>query len=375
MSLDLAVIGGGIIGLTTAWRLAQAGLSVAVFERGKAGRQASWAAGGMLAPSAEAQFGEDALVELGRRSVERYPSFIEELEDLTGHPTGYVPRGTLVVAVDRDDVAALNHVRAFQEAVGLPVTWLRPSAVREREPYLSPRLRGALYSPIDHRVDNRALVTALAGALTLSGGILHENAPCGLWMEEGRARGVIRLDEEGNALEHISAHHVLLAAGAWSAQTAGLPEDWKLPVRPVKGQMLAVQSEQGITLNDTVRTPRVYLIPRENGRIVVGATSEEQGFDARLTAGGLYHLLEHAYEVFPAIAELPVLETWVGFRPGSRDNLPLLGPTRIPGLILATGHYRAGILLAPVTADLLLDYLLEDRLTPLAPFSPSRLGL
>lgn len=373
-TVDVAIVGAGVIGLALARRLGRLGMSVLLVERGpQPGREASWAAAGMLAPSAEAQPGEEALVALGQRAVERYRDWVAQLQAETGLDVDHAQGASLIVAVDRDDAALLRHTMVLQQRLGLAVEWLTPSRARDLEPGLGPRIMGAIESPLDHRVDNRKLVAALSASLgALAGVELRCGVEAALWIECEHCLGLTL-----GAEQRVRAGTTVVCAGVGSPGLGGLPDAVRPPVRPVKGQALCVAFEDGITLAHTVRTPRVYMVPRRDGRLVIGATSEEKGFDRRLTAGGLYTLLEAAYEVFPGVAELPLLETWSGLRPASRDNLPLIGPTALPGLWLSTGHYRNGILLAEVSAALVSGLLAGDDdglgLDP-APFLPARFG-
>ncbi len=336
-----------MIGLAIAWRLALARCAVAVFERGQAGHGASWAAAGMLAAGIEAEPGERALYALNRASQERWPAFAAELESAAGVAVGYRDEGTLVVAPTRDDMAQLRFHFDYQRGLGIPLEWLSGAEARRREPHLHPGLAAAVLSPRDHQVDNRRLATALRRAALAAGVRLHEHAPvAAIETAAGRVTGV-RLAESRQ-----TADVVVLAAGAWSPEIAGVPPEARPPVRPVKGQMLALRMDPAAPLlRHVLWSPRAYLVPRQDGRLIVGATSEERGFDATLTAGGVFALLEGAWRALPGVEELAIDEMWVGFRPGSRDDAPVLGETAVPGLMLATGHHRNGILLTPVTAD------------------------
>jgi len=350
---DIAIIGGGVIGLAIAWELAEAGVSVVLFERGVLGHEASWAAAGMLAPCAEAQFGEESLVRMGLASVAAYPAFVERLERETGVDVDFKPIPAIVTGVDRDEAAAVRHMFKFQQSLDLDVRWLRRDEVLEREPTLSPRVIGGVLCGSDHRVDNRRLVEALILAASHAGVMIHEYTEAAPWLEQGVCRGVKHGDET------TPARHSVIAAGAWSSAFEEIPADLRPAVRPVKGQMLSVQCTEDVQLTHTIRTPRVYLVPRQDGRLIVGATSEERGFDKQLTAGGVLYLLEHAYEAWPAIYELPLLETWTGLRPGTPDNLPIMGASGIEGLAYATGHYRNGILLTPYSASTMREFLIR----------------
>ncbi|MGC9270873.1 glycine oxidase ThiO [Acidiphilium sp.] len=356
--MRIAVIGGGMIGLALGWRLARRGAAVAVFERDTVGHGASHAAAGMLAAACEAEPGEAALGVLSRESLGLWPAFAAEIEAASGCSVGLRREGTLVVALNRDDAAKLRHDLAFQRSQGIDLEWLTPGEAREREPYLAPQLAGAIFSPGDIQVDNRAVMAALRVAFQRAGGVLHEHATVErVATEGGCASGVVV------AGEVHAADVVVLAAGAWSGGI-DLPIA-RPPVRPVKGQMLAVQMDPAAPLlRHVVWAPKAYLVPRADGRLIVGATVEERGFDARMTAGGMYSLLDGAWRALPGIEELPLIETWAGFRPGSRDDAPILGPTALPGLMMATGHHRNGILLTPVTADALAATILDGAPDP-----------
>lgn len=365
---DVVVIGGGAIGLSIAWRSRQRGLEVAVVDE-RFGHGASWAAAGMLAPVTEVHYGEEAVLELNLESSRRYPRFVEELAAASDKDVGYRQSGTLIVAPDGDDFAALNDLFAFQQRLGLDVRKLKPSEARTIEPALAPSIRGAFFVEGDHHVDNRLLVGALESACRRSGARLIEGVVAEVTTSAERATGV-RL-EGGTA---IDAGAVVLAAGPWSGRIAGIPERARPPIRPVKGQLLYLKgSENAPLVTRNVRGLDVYIVPRTDGRIAVGATVEEKDFDDTITADAVYTLLRDAYELLPGLRELELLELVVGFRPGSPDNAPLLGPSALEGLVIASGHYRNGILLTPVTADEIAHLLATGETSEtIAPFTPTR---
>lgn len=368
----VAIVGAGVCGLGIGWRLAEAGCHVDVFERGAAGRGATWAAGGMLAAGLEAEPGEERLYELTRLAQEQWPGFARELEAAAGIDVEYRAEGTLVVALTHDDVEQMRFNYEFQANLGVELEWLTGVEARRREPHLKPGIAAAVFSPADHQVENRKLGIALKEAYLRAGGRLHENTDVtALDIEAARARGLWLGDTRH------AADFVVLAAGAWSPDLAGLPEAARPPVRPVKGQMLALQMDPAAPLIEhVVWVPKTYLVPRNDGRLLVGATVEEKGFDDSLTAGGVFALLEAAWRALPGIEELPIAELWAGFRPTSRDDAPILGPTSVDGLLLATGHHRNGILLAPVTADAVACFVLEGKMMPgTEPFTIERFHL
>jgi len=354
----VAIIGGGICGLAIGWYLAQRGRAVTVFERGLAGRGATWASAGMLAPHIEAEPGEERLLPLLLEGHAMWADFARELEAASGLSIDYRTEGTLVVALDRDDAERLRFQYDFQHGLGLPVAWLSGREARRCEPALAPGITAAIHSALDHQVDNRQVVLALREAFERSGGVLREQAEVDqVVIVDGRVAGV----QVGEAL--IAADVVVVAAGAWSRTIGGIPDAIRPPVRPVKGQMLAVRMPPADPLlRHVVWGPRGYLVPRSDGRLLIGATVEEQGFDTSLTAGGIMDLLRAAWETLPGVYDLPVAEMWAGLRPTSRDDAPILGPTDIAGLVMATGHARNGILLAPLTAQTIGDFILTGRL-------------
>lgn len=365
----VAIIGGGAIGLAIGWRLAQAGCPVAVYERGAAGRGASWAAAGMLAAGLEAEPGEEALLALNRDSQSMWPDFAAEIEQEAGMTVGLRREGTLMLALNRDDVARLRFTYDFLRGLGIELDWLGGAAARQFEPHLTPHLAGAILRRHDHQVDNRLLVAALSRALVKAGGTLHENTA--VEAVETAAGHVSGLQVGGR---FHPAELVILAAGAWSGAIPGIPSALRPPVRPVKGQMLALRMNPAAPLLSHVAwAPKAYLVPRDDGRLLVGATVEERGFDADLTAGGVLALLDGAWRALPGIEELAIAELWTGFRPGSRDDAPILGESGLPGLLFATGHYRNGILLTPITARAIARLVLDGEIEPaIRPFSRDR---
>ncbi len=363
------IIGAGVMGLGIAWRLAQAGCPVTLYDRGEAGHGASWAAAGMLAAAVETEPGEEQLLALTLESQRMWPGFAREIEAASGIAVGYRDEGTIVVALTRDDAEQLRHTYDFQKSLDLELEWLSGTEARRREPHLRPGVPGAVFSPRDHQVENRRLVGALVTAARRAGAQLHEHHPVReVDITCGRACGVVT--DHGRDPAEV----VILAAGAWSREIAGIPPTYLPPVRPIKGQMLALRMDPAAPLlRHVIWLPRGYLVPREDGRLVIGATVEERGFDDTLTAGGLLALLEGAWRAVPGIEELPIAETWVGFRPGSRDDAPMLGPSGIDGLVVATGHHRNGILLTPLTAAAVSAYVLTGRLPEMVePFTPER---
>jgi glycine oxidase len=371
-SFDSIVVGGGLIGLACAWRAALRGAEVVVVDRSGPPAGATRVAAGMLAPVGELTFGEPELLQMTLAAAELYPDFVAELERRSGVQTGYSRRGALHVALDPDEAAALRRVHELQRSLGLEAEWLPPRRCRRLEPGLTPSFNGGVHAPAEAAVDPRALTTALLAALEaegveVRGGTVVEAS----LIEEERLVGV-RTDDG----EELRAPAVVLAGGAWSGQADWLPPHARPPVRPVKGQILELRARDGVApCERIVASERVYMVPRPDGRLIVGATVEEQGFDTSVTAGGVLELLREAYRLLPDAAEMELVEAMAGLRPGTPDNLPLIGPGAIEGLILATGHYRNGILLAPWTADALATLLSQGELPDrFAAASPVRLA-
>ena len=368
---DVVVVGAGLVGLAVAWRSASAGLSVVVVDPAPGGG-ASQAAAGMLAPVAEVAYGEERLLGLCRASLDRYPAFVEEVERASGRQVGLRTAGTVVVGFDGDDLRALEDLHRFQRELGLDVERLTARECRRVEPALTPRLRSGLRVRGDHSVDGRALHAALRVAGERQGVHLVAQQVREVEVEDGRVTGVALADGSD-----LASGTVVVAAGAWSGALPGLPPG-VVPVRPVKGQILRLRGDPGEplltgTVRALVRGAHVYLVPYGEGGLIVGATVEEKGFDSTVTAGAVFELLRDAVEVVPGVAELELVETLARWRPGTPDNAPLLGPTAVTGLLLATGHYRNGVLLTPVTADVITHLLLTGVLPEVAaPFVPDR---
>ncbi len=356
---DLLVVGGGVAGLSVAWRAAGRGMKVAVVDPAPASG-ASHAAAGMLAPVSEVTYTEEPLLRLGLASLARWPAFAAELAHDSGLDLDYRTDGTLDVAFGSDDLTALDELAAFVDKLGLPAERLTGRECRRLEPMLAPSVRGGMLAGGDAWVDPRRVTRALLTALERRGGALVRSRVTGLKTGGGPDAETDARTVTGVRLatgETIDASWVLLAAGAWSGTLEGVPPEALPPVRPVKGQIMRLRSPSRILqrcVRGVVHGSHVYLVPRGDGEVVVGATQEEMGFDTRVTAGGLWELLRDARELVPGVTELEVSEVVAGLRPGTPDNLPLVGPTSVPGLSLATGHHRGGVLLAPLTADLCL---------------------
>jgi glycine oxidase len=354
---DVVVIGGGVIGLGVAWRAAQAGLRVTVLERGTPGGETSHVAAGMLAPISEASRAERGLLELGLRGAATYHDFVTELADASGRDPGYLPCGTLAVARDADEAEALERELEMRRGLGLEVERLLPSAARRVEPALAPTLRLALAVPGDHAIDPRRLTAALAQAVVRAGGALHSDTEVAEVVCEGdRVAGVVLASGE-----RLPADRLVIAAGPWSGRLTGLPAFARVPIRPVKGQILRLHDPSGPGLvGHVLRLAGGYIVPRGDGRYVLGATMEERGFDQSVTAGAAFELLREATELVPGFSELEIDEFSAGLRPATPDGVPAIGPGVLAGLHWATGHHRGGILLAPLTAELVVAGLLGE---------------
>jgi glycine oxidase len=355
VSPDVVVVGGGAIGLASAWRLAQGGAAVTVVDP-EPGGGASGVAAGMLAPVTEARMGEEALLRLNLASWSRWPGFVAEVEGASGAGIGYRADGTLVAALDADDRIVLDDLAARHRAMGLDVTPLRGREVRRIEPGLAPGVRAGFLAAGERSVDPPELVEALHRAAIAAGvGFVTAaveriaTAPAGQ-----RVTGVVLAD--GATPRQFDTATVVLAAGCRSGAIAGLPDAARPPVRPVKGEILTLRQPPGPPLvtrivRGLVHGSTVYLVPRVDGRLVVGATVQERGWDTRVTAGGAYELVRDALALVPGLDDAELVAVRAGLRPGSPDDLPMIGRSAIEGLVVATGHYRNGILLTPITAE------------------------
>lgn len=355
--LDAVVVGAGVIGLAITRELAAAGASVAALDGDRErGAEATQVAAGMLAPVGEHEFGEQDLLPMNLASAELYPDLVSDLETETGLSTGYRREGGLHVALDGDEAAVLDRMATLQEESGLEPSRLTPSGAREVEPGLGPSTRSALFAPGDGAIDPRELAAALESAALGRGATVGRGiAVTGLVRESGRVIGV------ETDLGAVRAATVIVCAGAETGRLEWLSAGELPPVRPVKGQVVELRTaDRQATCLRPVVTERVYVVPRPDGRIVVGATVEERGWDREVTFGGIFELLREAYRVLPDLAESSFTGARAGFRPGTPDNLPVVGRTATPGLVMATGHYRNGILLAPLTGQAIARMIEEE---------------
>ena len=394
VTADVVIAGGGVIGTAIAWRAAAAGLDVVLADPAQ-GDGASLVAAGMLAPVSEALFGEGALLRVNLLALARFPSFAAELEQVTGHRVGLRREGTLAVAYDAGDYAALMRLTAFRRSAGLEAEELDSRACRKLESFLTPDVHGGVLFPGDWSVDNRRYAAALREAAAAAGvrvvrdrvtavltggkagGAVSDGAVsngAGAGGADGRVRGVALADGG-----EIGATQVVVAAGSWSGAVDGLPAALRSAVRPVKGQLLRLRHPDGMppvlthTIRATVRGVDIYLVPRADGEVIVGATQEERGPDLTVTAGAVHDLLHDAMSVLPVTSELILAETCAGLRPGTPDNGPVVGEVGPGGLLLATGHYRNGILMSAATADAAVACLTGRAPAPeWEPFGPGR---
>ena len=363
---DVVIVGGGVMGCAVALRLARRGAAVTVIERGIPGAEASSAAAGMLAPQMEAE-GPGPMLELGLRSRALYPALASELADMTGIDIGYVKSGVLAVALTEDDERALGTRRVWQTARGMRVEALTGDAARVREPALGPAVHGALLFPDDAQVNARSLARAFSQAAAAAGArFLQGRYVRRVCIEGGVATGV-ELDGET-----LRAGTVVVAAGSWSGlvEGAGVPAS---VVRPARGQLVSIETRPPLFRHVLSVHGRGYLVPRRDGTVIAGSTVEMVGFRKEVTVAGLAEILGLARVLVPGLADAPVIDSWSNFRPFTEDHLPVLGPTAVRGLVLATGHYRNGILLAPVTAQAIADLIATgDAGIDLTPFAVAR---
>lgn len=358
MPQSIIIIGAGITGLSIGWNLSRLGAPVVLYEKGVVGGEASWAAAGMITPVSEIRYGEEEILNLFLESLALYPSFIKGLSDLNLGSADFRTNGSYMVAVDADDEVELNRLYDYQRALSLPVHPISVTEMVRSEPLLNPNCRAALEVTREFSLDNRLLVLALKEAITSHGGTVRENQPVDrLEIVNGKCESIIVRETR------IKASRVILATGICTT-IEGLPETFNLPIRPVKGQILHLLNNSGNHLSRSIRTIHrypVYLVPRSDGRILVGATSEEKGFNKDVTAGAILDLLYGAWKVLPSIDEMPLVESCVGHRAAARDHAPILGPTEIEGLYMAMGMYRHGFLLAPLVGKLMADLVLMGR--------------
>lgn len=368
--VDVAVIGGGCIGLGLAARLAEEYESVVLFDRDYPGLEATGAAGGMLAPIMELEFDEFELLELGRASLDQFPAYVRELESTTEMDVGLREWGTLFVALYERQVEELERLYEYQQRLGLEVEKLPAGRLLDQAPELSEQVVEGLRITDEKHVDNRKFSAALRVLCRQRNVRIHSNDP----VVELNYDGAGRIDRIVSNFSEVRPERVVVAAGAWSGQLPGLKEADQLPVRPVKGQAAAVQLTPDFVPGSIIQTPEVYCVPHYPDRLLLGATMEEKGFERRPRVGGVYDMLFAGAEVLPDLKRQPFLETWVGHRPASFDSLPVIGPSCVTeNLYFATGHYRNGILMTPITVDLLSAVIVNDA-TPalLEPFLPAR---
>src|SRR6266478_3013230 len=349
---DVAIAGGGLIGGSIALELSRAGMRVGLYDRQQPGQEASWASAGILSPAPENPESV-ALVPLGKASLSLYPAFIAQVEEVSGMSTGFRAKGTLEALFSHDTKAELSTIIALHHGLGLKAEPLRAEDARELEPALSEEVKAAVLRPDECSVDNRALTIAVLDAARRSGAeISSGNGAKAIWREGGRCRGLILQNEK------VEAAWTIIATGSFSAAIEGVAA--YAPVRPAKGQIVALRAED-LEIERVLWSEHIYLVPRNDGRILAGATVEYVGFDKRTTAGGVEKILSAAIELAPGLANARVEETWAGLRPDSPDHLPILGPADPEGLLMATGHFRSGILLAPITAKLMREWITEQR--------------
>jgi glycine oxidase len=351
---DVAIAGGGVIGGAIAMELARAGLRVAVFDRQEPGQEASWASAGILSPAPENP-GMITMVEMGKASFVLYPEFVAQVEEISGKSTGFRPKGTLEALFSHDTKAELSTIIAVHHGLGLKAEPLRAEDARELEPALSEEVEAAVLRPEEASIDNRALTAAVLEAAQRSGAEIFPG--CGaraLWREGNRCKGLVLQNEK------IEARWTIIAAGCFSAAIEGVAP--YAPVRPAKGQMAALRGDD-LKIERVLWSEKIYLVPRNDGRILAGATVEHAGFDKRVTAGGIEKILSAAIELAPGLKDARIEETWAGLRPDTPDHMPILGPTDVDGLLMATGHFRSGILLTPITARLTREWITEQRVS------------
>jgi glycine oxidase len=354
------IIGGGIIGLSIAWRLIGIGKKVVVVDKRNLGKEASWAAAGMLSGRLDLKPSEKRLLPIFEKSHHAWPKFAKELENKSGKRIGYRKEGTLMIACDINEEQKLKNNYNFLKNNNIHVSWLSGNKIREKEPYVSNNVLSGFFSPEDHHVNNRYILDALIT-------ILKKNKNNCIFKENTEVEKIITDKDQVIGVqtrnETIKTKEIIICSGAWTNKIKNI-EIKEVPIRPVKGQMVCLKMPKNISLlKHILWRENVYLVPRDNSDLIIGATEEEMGFDKSLTAGGIYNLLKIAREALPAIENLSIVESWAGLRPATRDEAPIIGPSKkIKGLIYATGHHRNGILLAPLTSNVIKNYYLNGKI-------------
>ncbi|HEX4538097.1 MAG TPA: glycine oxidase ThiO [Candidatus Acidoferrum sp.] len=365
-TFDVAIAGGGLIGATIAFDLARAGLQVALFDRHEPGEGSSWAAAGILSPAPE-NAGMITTVPLGRASLQLYPEFVAAIEEISGQNAGYRTRGTLEALFSTDAQEKLSTIIALHHGLGLKAEPVRAEDAREMEPALSPELEAAVFRPDEACVDNRALTKAVLTAAERCGAKTFVGSNVRSIAKDGRRCDGLVVDGE-----KVQSRWTVIAAGCYCAEIEGAAQ--YAPVRPAKGQMIALRGKD-LSIERVLWSDHVYLVPRNDGRILAGATVEYVGFEKKVTAGGVQKIIAAALQLAPALADAQLEETWAGLRPDAPDHLPIIGPTDLDGLLIATGHFRSGILLAPITAQLIREWITTQNVRQdWARFSPMRFG-
>ena len=356
----ILIIGGGIIGLSIAWRLIGIGKKVIIIDKKNLGKEASWAAAGMLSGRLDLKPCEKKLLPIFEKSHLAWPKFAEELENKSGKSIGYKKEGTLRVACDLDEEKKLKNNYDFLKNNKVNITWLSGDKIRDKEPYVSNNVLSGFFSPDDHHVNNRYILDALIT-------ILKKNKNNCIFKENTEVEKIITNKNQVIGVktnnEIIKTKEIIVCSGAWTSKIKNI-EIKEVPIRPVKGQMVCLKVPKNISLlKHILWRENVYLVPRNNSDLIIGATEEEMGYDKSLTVGGIYNLLKIAREVLPAIEDLSIVESWSGLRPTSRDDAPIIGPSKkLKGLIYATGHHKNGILLAPLTSSVIKNYYLNGKI-------------
>ncbi len=366
---DLLVIGAGIAGLTVARAARKHGISVTVVDAAKPGEGTSWMAAGMLAPLVEARLSERDLLTLGRASLARWETFSEEVASNTSLDIGYRTEGTILTGAEHDHFGMIDHTAEEYRSLGLEVEGLTGEDLRRYEPCLATGAMRGYFVPGDHQVDNRVLIRVLLDNLEESDGVDLLSGTRIVALEEDSS-GITLVSENGPV---ASGDRVVVAVGAYLSRIKGLPNSVRRVVQPVKGEIVRLRQSSEPLLRHVVRTPEVYLVPKSDGTLVIGASTEERGFEAENRVGPTFELLRSAYETVPGVYELPMISLGVGFRPATLDHMPMVGRLGDSRIFLASGYYRHGILFAPYCADLLLRYIENDHEPEeLRPFRPDR---